>query len=196
MIDSFKQAIRRTCRDVREKLPRDFQQKASTKICAQIKQLNAYRYARHIALYHAYQGEVTLDELWRAAPMQGKFCYFPAINAEKTLSFLPATPATPFKANRYGIPEPDVAISEAVCPKELDLIFMPLVAFDEFGTRMGMGGGYYDRTLAQENHPLLIGVAYECQRQAYIAPEEWDIPLTAIITEQTIWWSKSLQAFE
>lgn len=190
MIDSFKQAIRKTCRDVREKLPRDFQQKASAKICAKIKQLDQYRYARKIALYHACKGEVTLDELWRSAPMQGKFCYFPAINPEKTLSFLPATPATPFKPNRYNIPEPEVAISHAVLPNELDLIFMPLVAFDEFGTRMGMGGGYYDRTFAAKNHHLLIGVAYECQRQTYIAPQEWDIPLTAIITEQTIWWSK------
>ncbi|MDP1602301.1 MAG: 5-formyltetrahydrofolate cyclo-ligase [Legionella sp.] len=190
MTDRFKNAIRNTCRRVREKLPPAYQTKVSSQICAIIRQLEQYRYSKHIALYHACNGEVDLSDLWRTAPLQGKFCYFPVMNTEKKLSFLPATPATPFKNNRFGIPEPDVDLSKAILPKNLDLIFMPLVAFDDNGTRLGMGGGYYDRTLAKEHHPLLIGVAYEFQHQDFIAPSEWDIPLTAIITQRTTYWAK------
>jgi 5-formyltetrahydrofolate cyclo-ligase len=189
-VDRFKTVLRSTCRGIREKLPLSYQQKSSALICSRIKQLDSYRYAKRIAIYHACHGEIDLSEIWRTAPMQGKFCYFPVMNTDKKLSFLPATPATPFKKNRYDIPEPDIDLSEAIHPRELDLIFMPLVAFDNNGTRMGMGGGYYDRTLAKENHPLLIGVAYEFQRQPFLKPEEWDVPLTAIITDKFIHWSK------
>jgi 5-formyltetrahydrofolate cyclo-ligase len=190
MTDRFKNAIRNTCRRVREKLPSSYQAKMSLQICSKIKRIEQYRYAKHIALYHACKGEIDLSDLWRTAPLQGKFCYFPVMNTDKKLSFLPATPATPFKNNRFGIPEPDVDLSQAIPPKNLDMIFIPLVAFDEYCTRLGMGGGYYDRTLAKENHPSLIGVAYEFQRQDFITPAEWDIPLTAIVTQRKIYWAK------
>lgn len=113
------------------------------------------------------------------------------MNREKKLSFLPATPATSFKNNSHGIPEPDVELSKAIAVTALDLIFVPLLAFDNHCTRIGMGGGYYDRTLAKENHPLLIGVAYEFQHQTWLEPQEWDIPLTAVVTQTTIRWAKS-----
>lgn len=188
MIDRFKHAIRTTCRQIREQLPQAYQQKISSQICAVIRQLDQYRYAKRIALYHPCQGEIDLGELWRSAPRQGKFCYFPVINPDKTLSFLPATPATVFKDNIFGIPEPVVDRELAASPGELDVIFMPLVAFDDRCTRIGMGSGYYDRTLANQHHPLLIGVAYDFQHQTTLIPQEWDVPLTAVITQQKIYW--------
>ncbi|MGQ3892841.1 5-formyltetrahydrofolate cyclo-ligase [Legionella sp. CNM-4043-24] len=188
MTDRFKHAIRSTCRRVREQLPLSYQQSVSARICAVIRQLDQYRYARRIALYHAFQGEIDLSELWRSAPGQGKFCYFPVINPDKTLTFLPATPKTPFKNNIYGIPEPEVDRSEAIQPADLDVIFMPLVAFDDRCTRIGMGSGYYDRSLANQEGPLLIGVAYEFQHQSTLIPETWDVPLTAVITQEKIYW--------
>ena len=56
---------------------------------------------------------------------------------------------------------------------------------------MGMGKGYYDRTLGNHRPKSLIGVAYEFQRQTFIEPQNWDVPLTAIITEQQMYWSRS-----
>jgi len=188
MSDRFKHAIRTTCRQVREKLPLAYQKQASAKICSVIRQLDQYRYAKRIALYHAFQGEIDLGELWRSAPGQGKFCYFPVMNPDKSLSFLPATPATRFIDNKYGIPEPDVDLSQAISPADLDVIFMPLVAFDDHCTRIGMGSGNYDRTLAGQYHPLLIGVAYEFQHRATLIPQQWDVPLTAVITQEKIYW--------
>lgn len=188
--DPFKKIVRQSLRHIRANLSLDFQHKASGKICNRIKQLPQYRHAKRIALYHAANGEANVDAIWRSAPLHGKFCYFPAITADKRLLFLPATPATPFRDNRYGIGEPDVANSLALAPRDIDIIFMPLVGFDRYGTRLGMGAGYYDRTLAQENHPLLIGVAYEFQRLPFIARDAWDIPLQAVITEQNTYWSQ------
>lgn len=189
MADLLKMALRQTLRSLRNRLSLNYQQNASLKVCEKIKTLDQYRRARRIALYQAAQGEIDLSALWRSAPMQGKFCYFPKLNADKTLSFLPATPTTPFEPNRFGIMEPAVDSSQAIDPGALDVMFMPLVAFDAFGTRLGMGAGYYDRTLANRPFPLLLGVAYEFQRQAFIVPQAWDIRLHATVTPQHVYWS-------
>lgn len=189
MPDYFKNLLRLVLRGVRSRLSTHVQSQASERICARIKQLESYRYAKRIALYHAVEGEINLDNLWRSAPLQGKFCYFPALTADKTLVFLPATPATLFRKNRYDIPEPDVDFSLAIGINEIDIIFLPLVAFDKHGTRLGMGAGYYDRSLAQQKPNLLIGVAYDFQQQPFIKPQEWDISLQAVVTPTQIHWS-------
>ncbi len=192
MADQFKQALRQTCRHIRNKLSPTYQRNASHQICANIRKLDSYRYAKRIALYQAVNGEIDLGSLWRSAPLQGKYCYFPALNDDATLSFLPATPTSAFHENRFGIEEPDIGREHALTPAQLDLIFIPLVAFDGKGTRLGMGAGYYDRTLAHSRSPLLVGVAYEFQRQSFIEAQAWDIPLNVIITEQTVYWSEGL----
>lgn len=188
MTDRFKHALRQNYRQIRRQLSDHYQHKASVKICAKIRALNQYRQAKHIALYHAAEGEIDLGSIWQSAPLQGKYCYFPALN-NHALTFLPATPATQFTENHYGIAEPDVAPTLALMPEKLDIIFMPLVAFDQTGTRLGMGAGYYDRTLENKKLPLLIGVAYEFQRLNYIERQPWDVPLALIITEQKIYGS-------
>lgn len=190
MADQFKLALRRSCKQIRDSLAPNYQQAASAKVCSHIRALQEYRNAKRIALYQASKGEINLNSLWNSAPLHGKFCYFPVINEDKTLSFLPATPNTAFIKNRYGIDEPDVPRIEAISPDLLQIIFMPLVAFDDYGTRIGMGAGYYDRTLAETRNTLLIGVAYEFQHYPYIKPDSWDVPLSAVVTQETIYWSK------
>ncbi|MCX7118174.1 MAG: 5-formyltetrahydrofolate cyclo-ligase [Legionellales bacterium] len=190
MTDPLRQALRQTCQLVRKKLPPDFQRHASNRICAQIRQIEAYRYAKRIALYHAIHGEVNVHSIWRSAPLQGKYCYFPVLNDNLTLAFLPATPLTPFSKNRFGIQEPTVGREHALDPQKLDLLLMPLVLFDLDGTRVGMGEGYYDRTLAESPRPMLMGVAYEFQRQSWLMSAPWDIPLDVIITEKANYWRK------
>ena len=192
MADQLRQALRQTCRDIRKKLSPAYQRNASNQICAHVRKLDSYRYAKRIALYQSINGEIDLGNLWRSAPLQGKYCYFPVLNDDDTLSFLPATPATTFHKNRFGIEEPDVERELALAPAELDLMFIPLVAFDKKGTRLGMGAGYYDRTLAKSRAPLLVGVAYEFQRQSFIEAQAWDIPLDVVITERASYWSKDL----
>lgn len=182
--EATKQALRTHYLTMRKKLSLAEQLSASEKVCGRIRAQAEYQTAKHIAIYHAVNGEISLSSL------QDKACYFPVINADQTLSFLPVTAETVFHKNRFGIPEPDVKRELALMPEQLDIIFMPLVAFDEHGTRIGMGAGFYDRTLAHHRSPLLIGVAYEFQRQSFIEPNAWDVPLSGVITEQSTYWSK------
>lgn len=186
----LKNILRKSYKQVRANLPLSYQKKASLKVCKRIGKIHQYRYAKTIALYHAVNGEIDLSALWKSAASQGKSCYFPVLNDDFSLSFLPATPSTAFKNNQYDIPEPDVSRDLAIAPKALDLIFMPLVAFDQMGTRLGMGAGYYDRTLANENHPLLIGLAYDFQQCDYLEPQAWDVPMTGVVTPEHIYWSQ------
>ena len=182
MTDPLKKAIRRTYQQIRSALPATYQTKASKKICDRIQTLKTYRYAKRVALYQAINGEVNLNALWRSAPLQGRYCYFPALTHHKTLLFLPATP------NTFGIAEPLVEEQYAITPDQLDIIFIPLLSFDQKGTRLGMGEGYYDRTLAQVRPRTLIGVAYEFQHQFFLEKAPWDIPLDIIVTEHTIYY--------
>lgn len=192
MPDRFKQAVRLTCQQIRKNLSPEYQKTVSNQICMQIRKLDQYRYAKKIALYKAANGEIDLSSLWRSAPTQGKYCYFPALNDDKTLSFLPATPASSFQKNRYGIDEPLVDRELAASPEKLDLIFVPLVAVDPKGTRLGMGAGYYDRSFSGRRLPLLVGVAYEFQRLSFIEAYPWDISLNVVITEQAVYWSEGM----
>ncbi len=87
---------------------------------------------------------------------------------------------------RYGIPEPRLTLSQIVPLWTMDMVLLPLVAFDSSGNRVGMGGGYYDQALANmgARRPLLIGLGYEFQRVDKILARPWDVPLDAIVTEQ------------
>ena len=194
MSNQFIQALRLSCQQIRKNLSPIYQKTISDKICKQVLKLDQYRYAKRIALYKAANGEIDLGDLWRSAPMQGKYCYFPVLNEDKTLSFLPATPATEFHSNRYNIEEPLVSREHALSPEQFDVIFVPLVAVDHKGTRLGMGAGYYDRTFENCRLPLLVGVAYEFQRQTFIEAQPWDISLNVVITERAIYWSEGVNS--
>lgn len=189
MPNYFQDLLRQNLKMVRKNLSSNYQREASEQICKKIKQLPSYRYAKHIALYHAIDGEIDLSNIWGSAPLQGKSCYFPALNQHQTLVFLPATPATPFHKNRYNIPEPAVDFSQAMDINNIDIMFIPLVAFDRYGGRLGMGAGYYDRSLSTHKPKLRLGIAYDFQQQTKILQQPWDITLQGIITPTQIYWS-------
>ncbi len=92
------------------------------------------------------------------------------------------------RKNIYGIKEPS-ACNPEIKPEDIDIALVPLVAFDSQGNRLGMGGGFYDRTFAYKrtsprSRPRLIGLAHSNQEALSIDSESWDIPLEAIMTEE------------
>lgn len=185
-IHQIKACLRRNILSQRRHLSPALRAHASQQICAQIQALPSYQHAHDIAFYFAVNGEIDLSALWHPLP-QDKVCYFPVIYSSR-LAFLPYTTATLLSNNQWGIPEPNLPIDDAIETQYLQIIFLPLVAFDIHGTRLGMGGGYYDRTLIDNQHTLRIGVAYEFQKQAYIPAASWDKPLHAVITETSTYW--------
>jgi len=149
--------------------------------------------SQHIAAYLASDGEMDplplMHELWSL----NKHIYLPVLVtfAHQKLWFARFEPGDELVYNRFGIPEP--VRRKLIRPCALDLVLAPLVAFDTAGHRLGMGGGYYDRSFAfllQRRHwrrPRMLGIAYEFQKQPAIRANAWDVPLDAIATEACVY---------
>ena len=193
MIYMDTQALRKQIRNQRRALSDSEREQAAFLLCERIAASRIYQHSKHIAFYLPNDGEMDLSLLIQHAWQQGKQCYLPVLAEPNTqrLWFIPYTAETKLMPNRFGIPEPVHSNSLRIRKTlSLDLILMPLVAFDEQGNRVGMGGGYYDRTLAflrQRKYwhkPNLLGVAYEFQKQQRLKRSPWDIPLHSVATEQ------------
>lgn len=184
--------IRRSIRAKRRALSRQEQHNHS-RLAANhfIKHIRLVR-ARRIALYLAADGELDPRPLVERLRKLNKRLYLPVLKPGpcNALWFSEFRPGDRLRSNHFGIPEPDIRRRKPVAPWSLDLMLVPLVAFDSAGVRMGMGGGYYDRTLAyQLKHkrylrPALIGFAHHLQRVEKLTQQRWDVPLHGVITEQ------------
>ena len=183
-----KKALRAQMRARRRALSAAERQAAARRFADRIwPQLQAPQY-RHIAVYLAFDGELDLrplvERLWAA----GKAVYLPVLSrwSARRLWFRRYGPHQPLKPNRYGIPEP---ISGSVlASRQLDVVLLPLTAFDQAGTRLGMGGGFYDCTFAYRraslaSRPRLIGVGYRWQEVQQLVREPHDLPVQAIVTD-------------
>ncbi|MBV1913928.1 MAG: 5-formyltetrahydrofolate cyclo-ligase [Pseudomonadales bacterium] len=149
--------------------------------------------AQHIACFLDNDGEIETGPLIRQLLTAGKSVYLPALHPDKTneLLFLSYQHDDLLKPNRFGILEPDIRKQALINNQDLDLVLMPLVAFDKRGHRLGMGGGYYDRSFAfiqteQVQKPQLAGIAYSFQQVDHLEPESWDVPLGKVFTEQGV----------
>ena len=147
-----------------------------------------------LAGYQAVRGEISVDAILQSARTQGALTALPVISNE-TLLFAPFNDQTPMLKRRFGLAEPDVPTTTYLQPEELDCILVPLVAFDEAANRMGMGGGFYDKSFAfmrdarnrLNQQPLLIGVAHELQKSETVFHEWWDVPLDMVITDKNVY---------
>ncbi len=139
-----------------------------------------------VAGYWAMDGEIALH-VWQMRLPSGLAYCLPVLHDDGRLRFAPWHPGMPLAANRYGIPEPEVDAAVLLEPADLDLVVLPLVAFDARCNRLGMGGGWYDRSFAsrsgQAPPPYLVGAAFAAQQADAIVPQAWDIPLDAVCTE-------------
>jgi len=189
--------LRQEVRKRRQKLSKIEQENAAEHLKVNfIQHLKRYKTTKksHIGIYLSNDSELDtsllIKELWSI----NHHLYLPVIHPFNgtTLYFQRYEENSPMRANRYGILEPKLNCSQ-ICPlQDLDYLLMPLVAFDNHGNRLGMGGGFYDKTLARyhkENWqtPQLIGLAHQCQHVESLPVEPWDVPLNFIITPQKIY---------
>ena len=191
--------IRQLKRSQRRTLSKTEQQQHSQALCQNTAALNTYRNSQHIAFYIANDGEIDPQPLMEHARLLGKNIYLPVLSPqENSLYFAPFDADSQLESNRFNIPEPVCHPSAWKTAEQLELLFLPLVAFDMHGNRMGMGGGFYDRTLAflrQEDlskKPILAGLAHEIQKVEQLLTQNWDIPLDYIITEKQLYRASSV----
>ncbi len=181
-------------RQQRRQLSTEFVQQTTNLICQQIIATDIFKKSQHIGAYLAHDSEANTTACIQQAILEQKKIYLPVINANKTFHFYHYYENMPLLRNCYDILEPDTKNQSPIETQSLDLILMPLVAFDKHGHRLGMGQGYYDRTLqfllnqpAKEKRPLLIGLAYEFQKIDTIEAMAWDVPLNVVVTEKEIY---------
>jgi len=181
--------LRREARAARARLDAAQITRAAQRLCQRLAQLPAFTAATGIAGYMALAGEMDPVPALALAVEQGKRVYVPII-AGQTLVFATWTPTAAMLRNRFGIAEP-AAPAERLEPMALDLVLVPLLGFDAQCNRLGLGGGYYDRSFAAkldgEPGPLLVGVAHDSQRLERLEPESWDVPLDCVVTDREIY---------
>lgn len=189
-----RQTLRKTLRQARRALCSSEQQHAAAALQQQLSHFLPAS-TKQLAGYLASDGEIDLSPTLSWCHSQGIATSLPVIHpfSGKHLLFQQFDCDTVMTKNKFGIEEPSLNSTSIVELLSHDCLLMPLVGFDAQGNRLGMGGGFYDRTLAplknvswnttnSARRPLLIGVAHDCQQVEQLPIEAWDIPLDVIIT--------------
>ncbi|MDR0187673.1 5-formyltetrahydrofolate cyclo-ligase [Pseudomonas yamanorum] len=184
--------LRRMLRKARRALTPSEQRQAALGLYRQLAQHPLFRRAKHISLYLPTDGEIDPRLLLRAAQRRGKATYLPVLSAwpRTKMVFQRVRPGEKLRPNRFRILEPQVNVSRQRKVWALDLVLLPLVGFDDVGGRLGMGGGFYDRSLAYMarrkswRKPTLLGLAHECQKVERLAQASWDVPLEGTVTDK------------
>ena len=194
-VPTDKPELRRILRARRNALSSEDQRLAAAQLASHLAGTRLCMVSRRIACYLPNDGEIdthpVIERIWRMR----KTCYLPVLSplAHDRLWFAPAEPGMELTPNRFGIPEPVVQTRDLVRVQELDLVLMPLVGFDDRGNRLGMGGGFYDRSLEFLRHrahwrkPHVLGLAYDFQRINGLEPDAWDIPLQGVVTDRAVY---------
>jgi len=181
--------LRKNARAARAGLSEDERERASEKIADTVIRSSWFRRSKLVACYLPMPEEVDtwtlIDRAWRMK----KRIFAPIIKKNLAMQFCELTAESKLVFNQYGLREPQDG--EIIEPRALDLVITPVVAFDDDCNRLGMGGGYFDRTFSFLRHrqylfhPKLIGLAFSCQRVEKIAPNPWDIRVFRVIDETT-----------
>lgn len=180
-----RQHIRQHIRQIRRKLTALEQIQAEQNITQQALDFIEQQQANNIALYLAFDGEISttllIEKLWQ----HNKNVFLPVLHpfCQGHLLFLAYEQNTVLVQNQFGIWQPKLNVQQILPLAQLDILFTPLVAFDKQGNRLGMGGGFYDRTLQgwQLKGFLPVGLAHQCQQVEQLPVEAWDMPLAKVL---------------
>lgn len=187
-----KTTLRRQLKQQRRHLTAKQQQHAAQALARQFNTSPWRLRAKSLAAYLPHQGEISPDEIMQAAAQLGCSCYVPVLHPiyKNRLAFCQLTAQSKLKRNRFGIKEPDFRYAARRNPRFISVVLTPLVGFDHKANRLGMGGGFYDRSFefvkrwkAASDIPIQVGLGHHCQKVSQIPLEPWDLPLNGIISD-------------
>ena len=173
-------SLRRSKRKERRQLAAEVQKEHAHLITQHLLNCSLIQDARIVATYLCQDGEVDLAGVIRQLLDVNKVVAVPKIES-RTMSFVRLDESSQLLENALGINEPVCGVT--IDRQHLEVVLVPLVAFSDSGTRLGRGGGFYDRYFLNRNGNWLIGVAHEMQREPLLIPQSWDQPLDAVVTE-------------
>lgn len=189
-------ALRKTLRERRRALPAAARIAAAETLADRLLALPFLSPASgYVAGYWAMDGEIGLHAFQLRLPAPLIYC-LPLLHDDGSLRFAPWRAGDPLVTNRFGIPEPDVTPDGALRAEDMAVLVMPLVGFDADCHRLGMGGGWYDRSLAFRHErpapPWLVGAAFAAQRVDALPREAWDVRLDAVCCEDAAYIAKDI----
>lgn len=179
-----KAASRRSLRQRRNALPASYRTWAATAAARQILALPGWTELQRVAVYWPNDGELDPADIVAACRERDCELYLPLLAHDRQLLFGRWRQHSALVPNHLGIPEPEDSSPRA--PAELDAVVAPLVGWQRDGTRLGMGGGYYDRSLAGADGPLFVGLGYDCQELSGMGRDAWDVPMDFVVTETAL----------
>jgi len=179
-----KKQLRQQIRLLRQQLSKEQCLQAGQQLAQQFQQHFVDQDFKTIGVYLQNDNELDTSVLIEYFFQLNYELYLPKIyeDGSNQLQFLHFHSQSKMQNNRFGIPEP--ISDDEIALQEIDLLLMPLTAFDLSGNRIGMGGGYYDRALSKlsDKKPLLVGLAYDFQQVDECPVESFDQPLQMILT--------------
>jgi len=186
-VNQAKSKLRRQLRTVRNSFSNAQRAEHDAAIGRHLSELVKSRRAVSIACYWPFNGEPDITPACRQLMLAGYRLSLPVVTGENghEMNFHSWRADTGLSKNRYGILEPQN--TERVPISSIDMLFMPLVGYDRFGNRLGMGAGYYDRCLETRRDlpaPLRVGIAYSLQEIDRVEGEQWDIRLHGVVNER------------
>jgi 5-formyltetrahydrofolate cyclo-ligase len=180
-----KDELRQSIRTLRKNLSQNIVTDTAKKITQKIIQLPEFIAAKNIAYYISHENEVDPSLIAAHARQLNKNLYLPFFSNNKTLDFYLIGKNTKFTKNKFDTFEPIIKNQKPISPQQLDLMLIPLVAFDKNLNRLGRGAGAYDRYLSFTKNttkkPFLIGLAYAFQEVENIVSEDWDVKMDCVI---------------
>ena len=181
-----RRALRTLLRERRRALPAPTRIAAAESLANQLMALPFLPSSGFVAGYWAVDGEIGLHAWQLRLPSTLHYC-LPVLHEDGRLRFAPWKAGGALVTNRHGIPEPDVDADALLDPEQMALILLPLVGFDAGCRRLGMGGGWYDRSFAFRQSrpapPWLVGAAFANQQIDHVETQEWDVTLDAVCCE-------------
>lgn len=189
-----RQQLRAQLKQVRASISPQAREAAAKQVSTHLLAQPEVQKAQHIGAYFSVHNELPTAFILQQLIAQRKHLALPVLHpfSAGNLLFLNYHADTQLRPNAFNIPEPELNVQQVVPLSHLQILLVPLLGFDAQGNRMGMGGGYYDRTLAgwaQGRYPNLlpIGIAFAEQQVEQIPTQSWDIPLPMIITPAKTW---------
>lgn len=179
-----RKALRKQMIRARNELSPEQRAEYSARAAERLAESALFQSAQTVMIYDHVGGELSLDSLLTHPAAAGKrFCYPLVLSRTEMIAMVPGA----WQTGAYGIREPVQALSEEVPPEQIDLVVCPGTAFDPACSRMGMGGGYYDRWLPRCTRARIVMVAFEAQKVPAVPVDPWDCPVEQVFTEAAVY---------